>query len=121
MPKKILIADDEPEMIRFIQSRLESSGYEVITALDGEEALRHAEAKRPDLILLDIKLPRRDGLSVAKTLKKQEDLKNIPIIILSAYREMKDLFAPEGIGDYVTKPFQIEDLVRKIEIKLQTR
>ena len=81
--KKILVADDEPEIVDIVKRMLEDE-YEVITAYDGEEALRKAKKEKPDLILLDILMPKLDGWETLKKLKEDEELKNIPVSMLTA-------------------------------------
>jgi len=116
MTKKILIIEDDPDIIELLQYRLEHNGFEVLTAMTGMEGLRLAEERRPDLITLDINLPEINGFTICSMLKGNEEYKNIPIIMLTARDEESDhMFfehmAPEA---YVTKPFEVEDLLLKI-------
>jgi DNA-binding response OmpR family regulator len=115
MPKKILLIEDEPELSTMMKSRLEANHYEVITAGDGEEGLKKIEAGTPDLILLDVMLPGMDGYTFVKTLKTKQS-ETIPIIVVTAKGDnLRGLFELEGIKDYITKPFQGQDLLERIK------
>ena len=113
--KKILIVDDEPDFVNLVRVRLEANGYEVIDASNGEEGIKKAEEERPDIILLDIMMPKKDGYTLMRELKYKETTKSIPIIALTGKPKMKDLFEIEGIKDYVVKPFEDEDLLLRIK------
>ena len=113
--KKILIADDEQQLALAMKIRLQSKGYQVVTASDGQEALELAEKERPDLIILDVLMPVMDGYSCLRELNTRFGRGEIPIIILTARDRMKDLFELEGIADYVIKPFDHDDLLIRIE------
>ena len=119
MKNKILMIDDDSEILILTRARLEAEGYEVITAADGDEGLRRVDQEKPDLIVLDIKLPKMDGWSFVRELKKKGLLKATPIVMLTAYHKMQDLFAIEGITDYIVKPFRAEDLLEKIDRHLK--
>jgi two-component system, OmpR family, alkaline phosphatase synthesis response regulator PhoP len=117
MKKKILIADDEPNVLLLVKLALESD-FEIIEAVDGEEALRRAQNEEPDLILLDVMMPRINGFEVCQRLKSNPSHKHIPIIILSAKAQEQDIIQGLDIGAdmYLTKPFdpkKLEDLVCK--------
>ena len=115
MGKKILIVDDEPDLMRIACYRLEKSGFDVLTAVDGKGALEAAAKGRPDLVLLDLKLPILDGLSVCLLLKKDDELKNIPVIIFTASaNDIADKVTACGAQDYILKPFSVEELMEKI-------
>ncbi|RLF47082.1 MAG: hypothetical protein DRN29_03440 [Thermoplasmata archaeon] len=115
--KKILIADDEPEIVDIVKKMLQEH-YEVITAYDGEECLKKAKKEKPDLILLDILMPKLDGWETLKKLKEDEELKDIPVSMLTALP-----LTPEDtknkpidkIENYIVKPFRKEVLLKKIE------
>jgi len=111
--KKILIVDDERDIVETIQFRLELEGLECLAAYDGEEALLKAERENPDLILLDIMLPKINGYKVARLLKFDELYKHIPIIMLTARTQETDIKIGEetGADEYVTKPFNMDELV----------
>lgn len=116
MSKTILIIEDDPDIIGLLRYRLEHKGFEVITAQTGNEGLRLAEERRPDLITLDINLPEVNGFTICSMLKGNEEYKHIPIIMLTARDEESDHvffenMAPEA---YITKPFEVDDLLAKI-------
>lgn len=115
---KILIAEDEVATLRTLKRNLTSFGFEVFTATNGEEALAEVEAKLPDLLLLDINMPKLNGLEVCKKVREWNDL---PIIILSARgEERQKVIALElGADDYLTKPFGMEELVARIRASLR--
>ena len=114
----ILVVDDQDEIVQFIQDALEDEGYIVCSAFDGAQAVDVALACKPDLIILDIMLPRRDGFAVCKKLR--EDL-DIPILFLSAKQSDADkiLGFSAGADDYVMKPFSIKELVARVEAHLR--
>jgi DNA-binding response OmpR family regulator len=101
-------------MVRLVDMRLTASGYEVISANNGIEGLKKAENESPDLILLDIKMPQMDGHTALRNLKRGEKTKAIPVIILTGYDKLKDLFDLEGAKDYIVKPFDGNDLLARI-------
>ena len=119
--KKILIVDDEQQLVLAMKIRLQSKSYEVITASDGQEALDCANKDRPDLIILDVMMPGMDGYSCLRELNNRFGRGKIPVIILTARERMKDLFELEGIEDYMVKPFDYEDLLIRIQRVLQRR
>jgi DNA-binding response OmpR family regulator len=116
MPKRILVVDDESRVLAVIRRRLESVGYEVITAQDGAEGLDKARYLNPDLILLDVILPKMDGYEVCKQLKRDESLRHIPVLMLTGRSEEGDIHQGmiTGADGYVTKPFQHEYLLSRI-------
>ena len=120
-PKKILVVDDEQQLALAVKIRLQSRGYQVVTAHDGQQALELAAKDQPDLILLDVLMPVMDGYSCLRELNTRFGRGKIPIIILTARDRMKDLFELEGIEDYVVKPFDHEDLLVRIDRALKRR
>ncbi len=110
---KILIVDDESDIVESIKFRLEIENINCIVAHDGEEALAKAKKEKPNLILLDIMLPKINGYKVARMLKFDASYKHIPIIMLTARAQKKDLKLGEetGADEYITKPFDMEALV----------
>jgi DNA-binding response OmpR family regulator len=114
-PKKILVADDEPELVHAVQARLEAAGYAVLTAKDGQQALEIALRERPDLITLDVLMPVMDGYACLRKLNAAVGRGVIPVIVLTSRDYMKDLFALEGVEDYVIKPFDANELLSRIE------
>lgn len=117
MLKKILVVDDEAELLKAISILLKTSGYEVITAQDGQEGLEKAKSLSPDLIVLDILMPKMDGYEACRLLKFDEKYKSIPIIMLTAKVQDIDKAMGKKVGadDYITKPFETQDLVDKIK------
>lgn len=115
---KILVVDDEASIRQIVEARLNMAGFEVVTAGDGEEALEVYKAERPDLIVLDIMMPRVDGLQVCREIRKQD---SVPIIMLTAKGEIPDrINALEmGADDYLTKPFSPRELEARIKAVLR--
>jgi two-component system KDP operon response regulator KdpE len=119
MPKeKILIVDDEARILRLVRSNLEPQGYKILTAMDGESALTAAEMNDPDLIILDLMLPRLDGFEVCRRLR---EFSTVPIIILTAKGEEVDKVKGLELGadDYLTKPFGVPELLARIKAVLR--
>ena len=117
--KKILIVDDEPSIQDLLVFNLEKEGYKTITASDGEEGVAVALSQNPDLILLDVMLPKADGLTVCKRIR--QTLSKTPIIMLSAKGEEIDKILGLEIGadDYMTKPFSIRELIARVKANLR--
>jgi len=115
--KRVLIVDDEPDIVETIKFTLELENIECIEAYDGEEALLKAKSENPNLILLDIMLPKINGYKVCRLLKFDESYKHIPIIMLTARAQEKDVELGEetGADEYVTKPFEMETLVEMVK------
>ena len=118
MAKKILVVDDEKPISDIIKFNLEKEGYEVVTAYDGEEALEKVESESPDLIILDLMLPKIDGLEVAKRVRAKHTM---PIIMVTAKdSELDKVLGLElGADDYVTKPFSNRELVARVKANLR--
>ena len=122
MPKKkILVVDDETDLVEMITLRLEASDFTVIKAYDGQAGLDLARTEKPDLIILDLMLPKIDGYKVCRMLKFDEKYKNIPIIIFTARAQESDVKLGEEVGAdaYITKPFDSKDLLDKISALLK--
>lgn len=115
MPKKILLVDDEPDILRTVAFRLTGLGYEVVTATDGENAVKMIGTEKPDLVLLDVRLPGMNGIEVCNAVRSDETIKNTPIILFtaSASRIAEDC-AKCGASDYLLKPFDLKDLLEKM-------
>ncbi len=114
--KTILLVEDEPEFRAGIRMRLEANGYEVLEAKDGSEGLEMARQKKPDLMVLDLMLPKMGGYQVARLLKFDDKHKDIPVIILTARSQQADreTGAQVGADAYLTKPVKAEELLAKI-------
>ncbi len=117
MPKRILIVDDEPDLLEMVQINLEMEGYECIVAYDGFRALDRARKEKPDLIILDVMLPGLNGYKVCRLLKFDEKYKKIPIIMLTAEAQRADRLLGEATGAdyYMTKPFDADKLLAKVK------
>lgn len=115
--KRILIADDDPVILRLIQVNLELEGYEVLTANNGQEAVDIATAELPDLVILDIMMPRLDGYQACQKLKEEATTTNLPVIFLSAKAQQGDIEKGKSFGvvDYLTKPFDPSELLEVVE------
>jgi len=115
--KTILLVDDEEDLVLALNARLKNIGYEVLVARDGLEALRQGRSQNPDLIILDIMLPKMDGYKVCRLLKSDKRYSPIPILLLSARGQDRDrdLGKKAGADDYLVKPFKSEDLVSRIK------
>lgn len=114
--KKILVVDDEKEIVNILCTSLEMQGYETLSAFDGQEGLDMARNEKPDLILLDIVMPRLNGYQVCRELKKDEATKSIPILMLTAKTQESDQFwgKETGADEYITKPFDTLNLLELI-------
>ena len=117
----ILIADDNPENLRVLSSILKHEGYETRVAKNGKQALESIKTAQPDLVLLDIQMPKMDGYEVCRQLKADENLHSIPVIFISAMNEPfnKVMAFKSGGDDYMTKPFQVEEVLARVKIHLQ--
>src|ERR1039457_3279714 len=114
MPKSILVVDDEPIVVEITKRKLEERGYEVHTAGDGNEAFLRLKFKIPDLIVLDIQMPKMNGYTFIIEKVKIPEYVNIPVVVLTAYNEMEPLFKRHRIEDYLVKPLKLHDLVNKV-------
>lgn len=110
---KILVADDDPAICDAMQLMLEEEGYIVITTVDGETIYK-MEKEFPDLLLLDIWMSGQDGREICRYLKKKELTKNIPIIMVSASRDIEKSAKEAGADDFLAKPFKMDDLLHKV-------
>ena len=117
---RILIVDDEPDLVSTIQCRLQARQFEVLTASNGEEGLTKAVAEKPDIILLDSNMPVMTGPEMLERLRSQPGFKDVPVIMLTALCEAQDIESVSslGIADYVTKPFDFPELLEKISAAL---
>ncbi|MFH1387282.1 MAG: response regulator [bacterium] len=117
MKKTILLIDDESDIIMVTTVRLENAGYQVLTAKDGEDGLSMAKKAKPDLILLDLLLPKMRGEEVCKILKSDPEFKQIPIILFTASQagKVEDVAKNTGADSYILKPFESDTLMAKIK------
>jgi len=116
MAAKILVVDDEPSIVKLVKATLESRGYTVITAFDGQEAIVEAKLHKPDLILLDVMMPHMDGTEARKRLLSDPVTKNIPVIHLTAvgdFDQQREALA-DGATDYIVKPFAPSELANVV-------
>ena len=121
MRRRILVVDDEPDLVELVSFNLRAEGYEVITAANGMEALNQARASLPDLIVLDLMMPELDGLSVCEILRRLPSTAPIPVIMLTAWKsELTRIIGMDtGAEDYITKPFSPRDLVMRVNNTLK--
>jgi len=120
---KVLVADDEPHLLRLVKFRLEREGYNVLTAADGDAALKVAREERPDLCVLDVMMPKRSGFDVLRELRMDEQLRDMKVIMLTARAQDRDVDAGFSLGadDYITKPFSPQELRLRISAHLAKR
>lgn len=114
MSKKILVIEDDPVNLQLVEFRLEKEGYEVVSARDGDIGLEKAQNEKPDLILLDVEMPNMNGYFFIAELHKEEAMKSIPIIVLTAHENMKHAFSKRQVKAYMTKPIDFDQLFAKI-------
>jgi len=121
MAKKILFIEDEPDQIAMVGMRLEAVGYEMLSASDGKEGLKKVSEEKPDLILLDMIMPKMDGLEVCRRLKETPDTAGIPVIVITATgeKDAEKRCRDCGAEDFVKKPYESKNLVAKIEALLK--
>ena len=114
--EKILVVDDSPTEMNLMVTPLKKKGYQIITAVDGEEALEKAEREHPKLIVLDVVLPKKNGFQVCRQLKTAPDTKDIKILLVTSKSQDTDRFwgLKQGADEYLTKPFAEEDLLTNV-------
>jgi DNA-binding response OmpR family regulator len=119
--KRILLVEDDPDIALALRRRLESEGHGVTLASDGEQALREVERVAPDLVLLDLALPKLDGTDVCRRLRRDRATAGIPIIMLTARSEEEDVLRGLSLGadDYVTKPFSVKEVAARVQAVLR--
>ncbi|HNB71762.1 MAG: response regulator [Acidobacteria bacterium] len=116
MAKTILVVDDSPTQMKLMTTALQGKGYKIITAVDGEEALEKANKEQPDLMLLDVILPKKNGFQVCRQLKTAPDTKAIKVILVTTKSQDTDRFwgLKQGADEYITKPFEDAELQRMV-------
>ena len=112
----VLVIDDDPVILELLRVNFEIEGFDVITAVDGEEGLEQAQALRPDVVISDIMMPRRDGLQLLGDLKADPDTEDLPVILLSAKAQKAEVQEGLDLGadDYITKPFDPIKLIDRL-------
>lgn len=115
--KKILIVDDEADIVESLQFVLETAGFECHCAYNGEDGLAMAKEILPDLIILDVMMPKINGFKICRLLKYDIKYKNIPILMVTARSQMEDQLIGEetGVDEYITKPFDLDEIVEKVK------
>lgn len=121
--RKILVVEDEPDIRGLITFSLKYAGFAVIEALNGEEALDKAVVEEPDLVLLDVRMPKLNGYEVCKLLKSQDATKDIPVVFISARGQEAEIKRGLELGaeEYILKPFAPDELGRRVQVILQRR
>jgi DNA-binding response OmpR family regulator len=120
MSKRVLVVDDEPSILLSLEFLMEQEGYEVYTASDGDEALQAVREKLPDVILLDVMMPKRDGFEVCEIIRANPEWKEVRIIMLTAKGREVDQEKGLALGadDYITKPFATQEVVQRVRMFL---
>ena len=113
---RVLVVDDDPVIVRLLEVNFEMEGFEVVTAVDGQDGIDKAKAEQPDVVVSDVMMPKLNGLELAAALKGDDSTKHIPIVLLSAKAQVDDVRAglEAGADDYVTKPFEPLDLIDRV-------
>src|SRR3989338_9714442 len=121
--RKILIVDDDKNIIETLKTRLETNGYRIVTASNGLEGLDKANAEKPDLIILNVMMPQLDGIMTTLRLKGMAETKTTPIIIMTGIKERDNMVLARHVGasDYITKPFESAELLKKIDKLLSAK
>jgi CheY-like chemotaxis protein len=118
--KQVLVVDDSPTDLQMLSSLLKKQGYEVVTAVDGEEAIDKATSTRPPVVVLDIILPKKNGFQVCRQLKTTAETRDIKVILVSSKNQDSDKFwgMKQGADEYIAKPYQDEDLLAAVARQL---
>ena len=121
LKQRILVVDDDKEVVRLMQAYLERAGYDVVVAYEGESAVQILRSEKPDLLLLDLMLPDRDGFDITRLLRNDPSLADIPIIMLTARVDVTDRIVglEMGADDYVTKPYDPREVVARVRARLR--
>jgi len=122
LPKKILIVEDEPDMSKMLQLEMQHEHYDIVCAYDGEEAYDKYLSEKPDLIILDIMIPKLNGYEVCRRIRRENEDKNTPILMLTAKTEDVDRIVGRVIGaeKYLTKPFDRQNLIKEVKKLLES-
>lgn len=120
-PLRVLIVDDEPAIVTALTTRLRAAGYETLTAHDGRQALQTASEAKPDLMLLDRRLPEMDGLSVLAACRESPDTKRIPVVVLSGLEADRQAAVQAGADAFLAKPYRGEDLLDLVKKLIESR
>ena len=115
MAKKILLVDDDEATLKLLKPFLVTKGFEVETAIDGLQGFEKVKSWKPDLVVLDVIMPRMDGYGFVHEIKKDLKLRALPVVVLTAREMMRDVFMQEGIRDYVIKPYDPQELLKMIQ------
>lgn len=117
MKTKILLVDDEPDVLEILSKKLEAAGFLTVKASDGNEGLKKTREEKPDLVLLDIMMPDKDGFTMLRELQSEPGSRSIPVIMVSAKSEADSLFEGRDLGatDYLIKPIDFEELLKYIK------
>ena len=120
-PTRVLIADDQPDLLELMSAALSTAGYVVATAADGEQALEFVRSSPPDLVILDVDMPRRDGFSACQAIKADPLFQHLPVILLTSIAETRSKVRGMDIGadDYVTKPVNVEEFLARVRMILR--
>jgi DNA-binding response OmpR family regulator len=119
--KRILVIDDNLDILHLVQMILKSHGFEVLVSPKGEEVLAHTEAFSPQIILLDVFLSGHDGREICKELKENPGTKDIPVIMFSAHTKRDEVIKECNADDFIAKPFEVNELVEKVNYRLITK
>ena len=114
MSKKILLIDDDKTTLLLLKSRLEAQNFQIVVAQDGDIGLEKVKAEKPDLIILDVEMPRMNGYTFLNELKKMDGANTLPVIVLTTHSEVQPIFSLKGVKGYFIKPLKIEPLLEKI-------
>ncbi len=114
MPK-ILVIEDDPDLLSVLSQHLVNHKYDVLQAVDGQEGFQKVEEGKPDLIILDVKMPKLDGYTFIKELRTKKEHAQIPVMVLTAHSDLDSLFKVEGVAAYFTKPYEIEKILAVIK------
>ncbi len=116
--KKVLIVDDDPEYLPLLEMTLKKRGFAVVAVCNGEVGFERSKSEKPDLVVFDIKMPKMDGYTFLRRLRKDPETKDIPAIVLTAYEPLKDLFRWEGASGFFLKSSPMKELLKLIEENL---